>query len=40
MNRNEYIGKITSLLSFLTDNQVKYIYFLMEELFTNKESEA
>ena len=25
MNRNEYIGKITSLLSFLTDNQVKYI---------------
>lgn len=40
MNRTEYISGLIDTLSTLTDNQVKYLYYLVEAMFGNRKSES
>ena len=39
MSRAEYLGSLIDTLPTLTDNQVRYLYYLVEALFGNKGSE-
>lgn len=40
MRRTEYLGSLIDTLPTLTDSQVEYLYYLVEELFGVKKSET
>ena len=39
MSRAEYLGSLIDTLPTLTDNQVKYLYYLVEAMFGSDEAE-
>lgn len=39
MNREEYIGSLVETLPTLTDNQVKYLYYLIEAMFGDQKED-
>ena len=39
MSRAEYLGSLIDTLPTLTDNQVKYLYYLVEALFGEQKAE-
>lgn len=40
MSRAEYLGSLIDTLPTLTDNQVKYLYYLVEAMFGGKVEES
>lgn len=39
MSRAEYLGSLIDTLPTLTDNQVKYLYYLVEAMFGDQRAE-